>query len=82
MSEDVDTRILEHNAGRTFSTKGYRPWYLFFKESYPNRAKAHTREKYLKSGTGKEQIKKRWKKAQLDTCLPDSNNNVSYKNET
>lgn len=60
MSEDVDKRLLDHNSGKTKSTKGYRPWKLFFTEEYKTRLEARKREKYLKSGTGKEKIKKKW----------------------
>ncbi|WP_416437874.1 GIY-YIG nuclease family protein [Phnomibacter sp. MR] len=60
ISEDVDRRLAEHNAGHTFSTKGYRPWQLFFVETVSDRAKARAREKYLKSGVGKEYIKRLW----------------------
>ena len=59
-SNDDERRLLEHNAGKTKSTKGYRPWKLFYKEEYKNLEEAIRREKYLKSGTGKEQIKEKW----------------------
>jgi len=57
MSEDVQKRIIQHNKGMTFSTKGYRPWKLFFFEEYNSREEARKREVYLKSGIGKEYIK-------------------------
>ncbi len=73
-SEDVEKRVIEHNSGKTKSTKGYKPWKLFFTEPYVTRIEAREREKYLKSGIGKEKIKQKWPytcrqagKAQLDT---------------
>ncbi|HEX4875230.1 MAG TPA: GIY-YIG nuclease family protein [Chitinophagaceae bacterium] len=57
LSEDVDKRVNQHNKGMTFSTKGFRPWKLFFFESFPTRIDARKREIYLKSGSGKEFIK-------------------------
>ena len=60
MTESVERRLKEHNSGKTKSTKGYRPWQLFFFEEYPNREEARQREKYLKSGVGKEYIKREW----------------------
>jgi hypothetical protein len=39
MCMDLERRIREHNAGKTFSTKGYRPWKLFFVEEYISREK-------------------------------------------
>lgn len=57
MAADVDKRIAEHNAGRTKSTKGYKPWKLVYSEELPDRMAARNREKYLKSGCGKEFLK-------------------------
>ena len=57
---DLERRMKEHNSGKTFSTKGYRPWKLFFFETYATRIEARKREKYLKSGVGKEFIKRKW----------------------
>jgi putative endonuclease len=53
----VPNRIDQHNKGKTKSTKGYRPWVLIYQEQLPSRAEARTREKYLKSGAGKEFLK-------------------------
>lgn len=60
LSDNIERRIKEHNSGKTFSTKGYRPWRLFFFEQYPTRIEARNRERYLKSGSGKEFIKEQW----------------------
>lgn len=57
MSHQVDHRLGEHNAGRVFSTKGYRPWKLVYKEIVGDRVLARAREKFLKGGSGKEWIK-------------------------
>lgn len=62
MSQDVERRLAEHNSGKTKSTKGYRPWKLFFYEAFPDRQAARAREKYLKSGYGKQWIKEKWAK--------------------
>jgi putative endonuclease len=55
---DIERRIKEHNHGKTKSTKGFRPWVLIYRESVENRKEARDREKYLKSGCGKEFLKK------------------------
>jgi putative endonuclease len=55
---DLEKRIKEHNQGRTKSTKGYRPWALIYKEEAETRIEAREREKFLKSGCGKEYLKK------------------------
>ena len=60
MSQDVANRVVQHNSGMTKSTKAYRPWVLFFHEAFSTRIEARKREVYLKSGIGKEFIKKKW----------------------
>lgn len=57
MTQDTEKRIKEHNSGKTRSTKGYRPWRIFFTEEHDSREEARKRELYWKSGTGKEQLK-------------------------
>ncbi|MDG5491029.1 GIY-YIG nuclease family protein [Psychroserpens sp. SPM9] len=61
MSQDVINRLKEHNLGRTKSTKGYRPWIKIHEEVYPDRPTARHREKYLKSGYGKQWLKEKYK---------------------
>jgi putative endonuclease len=55
---DVGKRVEEHNAGRTRSTRPFRPWKLVYKEEVETKEKAIEREKYLKSGSGRELIAK------------------------
>ena len=57
-SSDVERRIIQHNTGHTKSTKPYRPWRLLFAEAYSSKNEAIEREKFLKSGQGREYIKK------------------------
>jgi putative endonuclease len=59
-SQDIQKRLTEHNSGKTKSTKGYKPWKLFYTEQFNTRIEARKREKYWKSGTGKEKIKQKW----------------------
>ena len=68
-------RILEHNSGKTKSTKGYRPWKLLYKEKVYGRQNARDREKFYKSGVGKETLRSlRDRRASgstdKNTCLP------------
>ncbi len=63
MTESLERRIKEHNNGRTKSTKGYTPWILVFFEKFKTREEARKREKYLKSGIGKEFIKRYWSRS-------------------
>lgn len=56
-TRDINKRLKEHNAGKTKSTKGYRPWIIVYTETIETRQKAREKEKYLKSGIGKEFLK-------------------------
>lgn len=56
-SSNLEKRLIEHNSGKTKSTKGFRPWKLLYFEEVPNRALARQKEKYYKSGVGKEFLK-------------------------
>ena len=65
----LENRLKEHNQGKTKSTKGFRPWSLIYTETVTSREEARKREKYFKSGCGKEFLKK-WPDSSTDTCLP------------
>ena len=58
MSNDVSRRVNQHNKGKERTTRAYRPFELVLSEEYSTRVEARKREKYLKSGCGKEFIKK------------------------
>jgi putative endonuclease len=57
-TKDVESRLKQHNSGKTKSTKPYRPWILLFVEEFDSKEEALKREKWLKSGIGREFIKK------------------------
>ena len=65
MTQRLEERLKEHNSGKTKSTKGYGPWKLFFFEECSSRLEARMREKYLKSGAGKEYIKDEWSRSSV-----------------
>ena len=46
---DLVKRIKEHNAGKTKSTKAYKPWKLVYTEDYNTKSEAFKREKEIKS---------------------------------
>jgi putative endonuclease len=58
-TKNLENRLLEHNetALKGF-TVAYRPWILVHHEVYETRGEAMKREKYLKSGMGREIVKK------------------------
>lgn len=57
MTNDLKRRVYEHNLGKNKSNRPYRPWTLVYSESFSTRVDARSREKYLKSGIGREFLK-------------------------
>ena len=57
MATDPEHRLTEHNKGKTFSTKGFVPWRLFYKELCGSSENAREREKYFKTSAGKRRLK-------------------------
>ncbi|NMH88927.1 GIY-YIG nuclease family protein [Flavivirga sp. Y03] len=53
----MSNRIKRHNDGRERTTKFYRPYELIYSEKCSNRIEARVREKYWKSGIGKEKLR-------------------------
>ena len=56
-TSDVEKRLTEHNSGKTKSTKGYKPWKLVYFEKFETRDEAVLREKFFKTGSGRELLK-------------------------
>lgn len=68
-TEEIVKRLDEHNSGKTRSIKAYIPYDLIYFERFETRKEAVRREKYFKSGSGREYLKEKLKKAlvvQLD----------------
>jgi len=57
LTDNVTRRISQHNSGKGKATKPYLPFVLILVEEYSSGIEARTREKYLKSGIGKEFLK-------------------------
>ena len=58
LTADVDKRILRHNKGYEKTTRPYSPFQLIYTEKFNTRPEARSHEKYLKSGIGKEKLRK------------------------
>lgn len=58
MTSDLKRRVKDHYRGKTQSTKNRRIMKIIKIENCPNRIIARKREKYWKSGCGKEMLKK------------------------
>lgn len=56
ISKNVHQRLKWHNGGKTKSTKAYRPWNLVYYEKIGKLEEALLKEKYFKSGSGREKL--------------------------
>ena len=54
---DPIQRLGQHNAGVTKSTRNRGPWELVYHEELPTRSEALARERFLKSGQGRQWLK-------------------------
>ena len=57
-TSDLKKRLTYHQAGKTKTTRERGPVKFIYAESYLNQTDARKREKFLKSGRGREVIKK------------------------
>jgi len=53
-TQDLERRIVEHNSGLVKSTKNRIPLKLIYFERFENKVEAMNREKFFKSGKGRE----------------------------
>jgi putative endonuclease len=58
ITNNLERRLAEHEKGKNRYTKGLRPWKHVHQEEYPDYASARKQEKYYKSGSGKEKLKR------------------------
>ncbi|MCF7812156.1 GIY-YIG nuclease family protein [Candidatus Gracilibacteria bacterium] len=61
LTNNLDRRISEHTTGKEKTTRAYAPFRLIHFESFQTRPEARKREKFLKSGCGKEWVKQKFK---------------------
>ena len=57
MTSRLTERVREHNAGYNRSTRSRVPFDLVYAERFDTRLAARAREKYFKSGVGREYLK-------------------------
>jgi putative endonuclease len=57
--KSIANRLKEHNSGKNRYTKGLIPWEIVYSEQFPDWSSARVKEKYYKSGIGKEELKRK-----------------------
>jgi putative endonuclease len=56
--ENLTERVRRHNAGDSKATKHGVPWILVHSESFGTRAEAAQRERYYKTGRGRDELER------------------------
>ncbi|OFZ32345.1 MAG: excinuclease ABC subunit C [Bacteroidetes bacterium RIFCSPHIGHO2_02_FULL_44_7] len=60
ITQNIEKRLEEHNAGTQYHTKRYLPWTVETYIAFSDKDKAFSFEKYLKVGSGKAFLNKRF----------------------
>ena len=55
---DLSRRIQLHREAKSFWTKRCHDWQLIYEESFQTRGEAMKRERFLKTGKGKEELQR------------------------
>jgi len=58
MTDNLERRLREHNRGYNRSTKGKGPFLVSHSEPFHTRTDARQREKHLKTGAGREWLRR------------------------
>ncbi len=53
-SQNIESRLNEHNSVQSLATKHGVPWKLIHHEEFPTRAEAFRRERFFKTGKGRD----------------------------
>jgi putative endonuclease len=53
-TDDLRSRVADHNAGKSSHTAKYRPWNLVCYHAFADKQHAIDFERYLKTGSGRE----------------------------
>jgi putative endonuclease len=57
-TSDLQTRLIQHNSDQSISTKHRGPWDVVYHEEVATLSEAVVRERYFKSGKGRDELKK------------------------
>ncbi len=58
-TQNLTKRLIQHNKGKTKSTKANLPYKILYYELCTSRMEASDREKFFKTGSGREYIKEK-----------------------
>jgi putative endonuclease len=58
--ENLSDRVRRHNAGESKATRYNVPWVLVHSERFSTRSEAAQRERYYKTGRGRDELDRVW----------------------
>ena len=64
MTTNPDVRLKAHNSGKSTYTRKFKPWQRFYLEKVETKEEALKKEKYYKSGWGRQKLKSELEKWQ------------------
>jgi len=59
LTDNLESRLKSHNAGKVKSTKIYKPWKIIYYEAYLEKRSALRAERFYKTGQGRRQLNKK-----------------------
>jgi putative endonuclease len=66
--EDLEDRLHRHNSGQSKASKHGVPWILIYYEAHPSRAAAVARERYFKTGRGRDELDRLHTSVHVEDC--------------
>ena len=60
-TDNIERRLAEHNNGKAFYTRRFKPWILLKFWEFNDYGDARRKERYFKSGVGREELRKYFK---------------------
>ena len=57
-TSNLETRLAQHNSDQSRSTKHRGPWVVVHREEFATLAEALRRERFLKSGKGRDELRR------------------------
>ena len=54
LTNNLEKRLSQHNSGKVIATRNRKPFELIYFEKFGNRTEAAQREKFFKTGKGRE----------------------------
>ena len=75
-TNNLERRLSEHNLGKVKSSRPYKPYLLVYSEEFVDLKQARSRERFLKSTSGRREIKEILSKFESKSKVVGSQRNL------